>query len=124
MIEAMPAPNVPQAGILAYGQNFDRPPERSLGAVEIEAEPVADDRPAGLSRRTILGIASMLVASCGVGDRRSQTPGKVAAADSGYAAVDGLRIYYEVHGGPLSAAQPPFVLLHGGLTAIDTAFAG
>jgi pimeloyl-ACP methyl ester carboxylesterase len=36
---------------------------------------------------------------------------------SGYAAVDGLRMYYEVHG-----AGRPLVLLHGALTGIGTSF--
>lgn len=44
---------------------------------------------------------------------------------SGYAEVDGLRVYYEVHGRPLPAAeQIPIVLLHGGMMSIETAFAG
>jgi pimeloyl-ACP methyl ester carboxylesterase len=38
--------------------------------------------------------------------------------------VGGIAIYYEVHGGPLTGGQTPFVLLHGGLTTIETAFAG
>lgn len=32
-------------------------------------------------------------------------------------------IYYEVHGGPLAAGRTPFVLMHGGLMTIETAFA-
>jgi pimeloyl-ACP methyl ester carboxylesterase len=36
-----------------------------------------------------------------------------------YADVNGLRMYYEVHG-----AGPPLVLLHGGLTTIDLSFGG
>lgn len=37
---------------------------------------------------------------------------------SGYAAVNGLNMYYEVHG-----EGPPLVLLHGGITTIETSFA-
>ena len=41
---------------------------------------------------------------------------------SGYAAVNGLRIYYEIHGAP-NPAHPPLVLLHGGGDTIATSFA-
>ncbi|MEZ0470689.1 alpha/beta fold hydrolase [Luteimonas salinilitoris] len=47
-----------------------------------------------------------------------------SAVSSGYADVDGLDVYYEVHGGPLRPGLAPFVLLHGGAMAIETAFAG
>lgn len=38
---------------------------------------------------------------------------------SGYADVNGLHMYYEVHGG-----GSPLVLLHGGMLTIDLNFAG
>lgn len=41
---------------------------------------------------------------------------------TGYVPVDGLDVYYEIHGGPL-AADPPFLLLHGGLGSIGVSFA-
>ena len=41
------------------------------------------------------------------------------AASSGYADVNGLHMYYEVHGG-----GSPLVLLHGGMLTIDLNFAG
>jgi pimeloyl-ACP methyl ester carboxylesterase len=40
--------------------------------------------------------------------------------DSGYAPVNGLRMYYEVHGS--DGAGRPLVLLHGGLLTIDLSF--
>jgi pimeloyl-ACP methyl ester carboxylesterase len=40
--------------------------------------------------------------------------------NSGYAPVNGLRMYYEVHGEP--GAGRPLVLLHGGLLTIDLSF--
>lgn len=43
------------------------------------------------------------------------------SAEHGYAPVNGLKIYYELHG-PESASQPPLVLLHGGGDTIDTSF--
>jgi pimeloyl-ACP methyl ester carboxylesterase len=41
---------------------------------------------------------------------------------SGYARVDGLDVYYEIHGGDLNAGTTPLVLLPGGLMAIETAW--
>ena len=40
-------------------------------------------------------------------------------ATSGYADVNGLHMYYEVHG-----EGSPLVLLHGGVMTIDLSFAG
>jgi pimeloyl-ACP methyl ester carboxylesterase len=46
------------------------------------------------------------------------TKDKVAIAnESGYASVNGLNMYYEIHG-----AGQPLVLLHGSLTTIDASF--
>ncbi|MEO8286271.1 MAG: alpha/beta hydrolase [Chloroflexota bacterium] len=51
------------------------------------------------------------------------TPGSTAAADDesikrGYASVNGLEMYYEIHG-----TGQPLVLLHGAFSAIGTSFA-
>ena len=40
---------------------------------------------------------------------------------SGYAPVNGLKVYYEIHG-TASGNNPPLVLLHGGGSTIDTSF--
>ena len=42
--------------------------------------------------------------------------------EGGYAPVNGLQLYYELHG-PKDAAAPPLVLLHGGGSTISTSFA-
>jgi len=42
---------------------------------------------------------------------------------SGYAPVNGLQMYYEIHG-EARPAQPPLVLLHGAFSAIGTSFDG
>lgn len=39
----------------------------------------------------------------------------------GYAPVDGLKMYYEIHGAA-NSAHPPVVLLHGGGDTIETSF--
>jgi pimeloyl-ACP methyl ester carboxylesterase len=44
-----------------------------------------------------------------------------AAVRTGYAPVNGLRLYYEIHG-PSDPARPPLVLLHGGGDTIGTSF--
>lgn len=47
---------------------------------------------------------------------------KLLAAKTGYAPVNGLKIYYEIHG-KAKAGRPPLVLLHGGGDTIQTNFA-
>jgi pimeloyl-ACP methyl ester carboxylesterase len=44
-----------------------------------------------------------------------------APAQTGYAPVNGLRVYYEIHGAA-NPGQPPLVLLHGGGDTIGTSF--
>lgn len=41
---------------------------------------------------------------------------------SGRARIDGIDVYYEVHGGVLDGAVAPIVLLHGGAVTIETTF--
>ena len=43
-----------------------------------------------------------------------------STTQTGYAPVNGLQMYYEIHG-PQSG-QPPLVLLHGAFSAIGTSF--
>ena len=42
--------------------------------------------------------------------------------ESAYADVDGVQIYYELHGAATSSGQVPLVLLHGGGDTIGTSF--
>src|SRR5919204_1702074 len=44
------------------------------------------------------------------------------AVERGYAPVNGLQLYYEIHGKPAKDGVP-LVLLHGGGSAIETSFA-
>lgn len=44
-----------------------------------------------------------------------------AGVESGYAPVNGLQMYYEIHGNA-AADQPPLLLLHGGFLSIATSF--
>src|SRR5918994_7501395 len=45
----------------------------------------------------------------------------ISAGDSGYAPVNGLEMYYEVHG---AGSGRPLVLLHGNLSTIGVDFGG
>jgi pimeloyl-ACP methyl ester carboxylesterase len=49
------------------------------------------------------------------------TENTIGDARGRHAPVNGLQMYYEVHG-PAPSDQPPLVLLHGGLDTIETAF--
>jgi pimeloyl-ACP methyl ester carboxylesterase len=72
-------------------------------------------------RRTLqplLFLSTLLAAAAPARAERAvavQAPGH-------YAPVNGLQLYYEVHGTP-RAGQPPLVLLHGGGSTIGTSFA-
>ena len=50
------------------------------------------------------------------GETMTQTDGQ-----SGYAPVNGLQMYYEIHGSAADG-QPPLLLLHGGFLSIATSF--
>lgn len=78
---------------------------------------------ANTTRRLILGAGVLLAAGLGRSDKGFAVEAKRSSATSGYATVDGLRVYYEVHGGRLDGGKTPIVLLHGGMMAIETAFA-
>ena len=81
-------------------------------------------------RGLLVGGATAVVGSFIAGSASASPQGAMtdnrstATALSGTAQVGGIRIYYEVHGGPLTAGQTPFVLMHGGLMTVETAFAG
>lgn len=57
-------------------------------------------------------LAGMLFATCAIA--LAQAPTKAPAVKTGYAPVNGLNMYYEIHG-----AGEPLVLLHGGVVGID-----
>jgi pimeloyl-ACP methyl ester carboxylesterase len=48
-------------------------------------------------------------------------PGVAIDTKHAYASVNGLKLYYEVHGNA-HAEKPPLILLHGGGSTIDTTF--
>ncbi|WP_119461672.1 alpha/beta fold hydrolase [Rhodospirillaceae bacterium SYSU D60014] len=75
------------------------------------------------SRRLLLVGGALMAAGLGRSDRGFAMENKEMTGNSGYATVDGLRVYYELHGGAPDAGETPVVLLHGGMMSIDTAFA-
>lgn len=72
-------------------------------------------------RRLLLGASALLAAGLGAGAAAAKTA-DAPGVRSGYARVDGLKVYYEVHGGALTGGETPLVLLHGGAMTIETAF--
>ncbi|WP_194819446.1 alpha/beta fold hydrolase [Nocardia sp. XZ_19_385] len=62
------------------------------------------------------GFAATALTGCGTQNDNAPAPATPGAS----ADVNGLRMYYEVHGTP--SAQPPLVLLHGALSGIGTDF--
>ena len=60
-------------------------------------------------------MTSLVVSTVSLGQSTSDS--KQSSAKTGYAPVNGLRMYYEVHG-----AGRPLVLLHGAFNTIDLAF--
>ena len=84
-----------------------------------------------LGRRSLLIGGAAAVAGCFIAGSSPASPQgattdnrPAATVLSGTVRVAGISIYYEVHGGPLTANRTPFVLMHGGLMTIETAFAG
>jgi pimeloyl-ACP methyl ester carboxylesterase len=70
--------------------------------------------------------AITLVAGCAGQRMGGDTVGSATSPDaprvtSGYAPVNGLRMYYEIHGAA-HPTRPPLVLLHGGGDTIETSF--
>ena len=71
--------------------------------------------------RAALALAAMaLVARCAKGDEPAPRATRPAAESTrgNYANVNGLKMYYEIHG----AGGTPLVLLHGGGSTIETSF--
>jgi pimeloyl-ACP methyl ester carboxylesterase len=59
-----------------------------------------------------------LIAGCAL---PASHPADAPAFQSGYAPVNGLNMYYEIHGSAVGG-NPPLVLLHGGGSTIETSF--
>jgi pimeloyl-ACP methyl ester carboxylesterase len=69
----------------------------------------------------VLAIFALpFLAGCATSEKNfSATPPPIKPPESGYAPVNGIKMYYEVHG---PATEVPLVLLHGGGSTIDSAF--
>src|SRR5204863_2408216 len=74
--------------------------------------------PGGQAATRRLRVARLLSADQAVLGRMETTTGRLEPRLTGYADVNGLHMYYEVHG-----AGSPLVLLHGGMLTIDLNFA-
>jgi pimeloyl-ACP methyl ester carboxylesterase len=75
---------------------------------------------AGAGLMAILSFSCLGQAAAGAASSQSKKENEMEVK-RGYALVDGLRIYYEIHG-TASPTHPPLVLLHGGGDTIETSF--
>ncbi len=85
-----------------------------------------------LDRRTVLRgsatLAALVLAGLPAARTAAQgTPGTTDAAtpavvESGYAPVNGLDLYYEIHGAPGPAGTTPLLMLHGGFATVELMF--
>jgi pimeloyl-ACP methyl ester carboxylesterase len=66
-----------------------------------------------MSSRQLSALLLMTVTACATG---TASPAPAAPAESGFAPVNGIRMYYEIHG---RSAGIPLVLLNGGGSTID-----
>jgi hypothetical protein len=69
------------------------------------------------SRRRLLGGGALLAAGVALSGRG------LAAENNprnGTARINGLNVYYEIHGGPLNSTVVPMVLLSGGALTMKT----
>ena len=72
----------------------------------------------------LLSIVSLAVVTCAIADAEQDDHKDFKMKKeftSGYAPVNGLKIYYEIHG-VAGGKNPPLVLLHGGGDTIETSF--
>ncbi|MEJ7682966.1 MAG: alpha/beta hydrolase [Segetibacter sp.] len=71
----------------------------------------------------LITMTALIISSCNNSDNKTMnsqtTTGNETKKDStsGYASVNGLKMYYEIHG-----ASTPLVLIHGGGSTIQTTF--
>src|SRR5262245_33072886 len=72
-----------------------------------------------MKAQTVLA-ASLALAGCGGTMAAAQTP-SAAVSSHGYAAVGGIRIYYEIHG-TIRSGDVPLVLLPGGGSTIEATY--
>lgn len=72
-----------------------------------------------MKRATVLIILSaLLISGCNNSGNKTMTPHQTQQdSTSGYAPVNGLKMYYEIHG-----AGAPLVLIHGGGSTLQTTF--
>ena len=71
--------------------------------------------------RNLAGVLAGVAAALGLGLSAVASRAGSPEVRKGYAGVNGLSMYYEIHGRP-NGSTPPLVLLHGGDPTIKTSF--
>src|SRR5215204_4375444 len=69
----------------------------------------------------VSGAAALAQENAGTATPAEGTTMTQTDVQSGYAPVNGLQMYYEIHGNAVDD-QPPLLLLHGGFLSIATSF--
>lgn len=72
-----------------------------------------------IDRRALIGGSALVATGLLLGAAANP---RTTPAGSGTVRLDGIDVYYEVHGEGLNGQSVPVVLLHGGGTTIETAF--
>jgi len=76
-----------------------------------------------LKQTLLIALIGFLISSCNNSDNKTMTAQTITGNEikqdsiSGYASVNGLKMYYEIHG-----TGTPLVLIHGGGSTIQTTF--
>ena len=97
-------------------------PSLPLNPVADPSELPSAGVPGGQSLRRRTFLAALASATVAAGSAGAEEPsGGNSAVEKGYAPVNGLKMYYEVHGAERRDV-PPLVLLHGGGSTIETSF--
>ena len=72
-----------------------------------------------MSKTILFTLTALIILSCNNSDNKKMTSQATSKPDSisGYATVNGLKMYYEIHGKGM-----PLVLIHGGGSTLQTTF--
>lgn len=97
-------------------------PSQPFAPISDPPELPTADLPAGPSLRRRAFLTALASGAAAAGSAGAEKPAtERPAVEKGYASVNGLKMYYEVHGAARGDGSP-LVLLHGGGSTIETSF--